>query len=152
MKTSRFTIFLCSLLLAVSARAGAWGCGSFENDDALDWVENSLKPGGQRAVEATLAGVAKGSGYLQAPDASAAVAACEVLAAAQGRPTSDLPPAVAALAKKLSPKPPEPVRKNARDALDRILGRDSELSELWKDAKGDFEKWKKLIADLKARV
>lgn len=35
---------------------------------------------------------------------------------------------------------------------DRILGQESELSELWKDAGENFDKWKKTIEDLKARV
>ena len=135
-----------------AANAGAWGYESFENDDALDWVENFLKRGGQSAVEKTIASVAKGRGYLQASDGCYAIAACEVLAAAQGRPSTDLPKDVAALAKKLSSKPSDAVRKDARDALDRILGKESELSELWKDAKESFEKWKKLIEDLKSRV
>jgi len=121
-------------------------------DDAVDWVENFLKPGGQSAVEKTIASVAKGRGYLQAPDGCYAVAACEVLAAAQGRPSADLPKDVAALAKRLSSKPSDSVRKNARDALERILGKESELRALWKDAGGSFDKWKKTIEDLKSRV
>jgi len=152
MKSPQLAALLLSLVFAVWAHAGAWGCGGFENDDALDWVENALKPGGQRAVEATIASVGKGTGYLQAPEACAAIAACEVLAAAQGRAAPDLPPEVAALASKLPAKPAETIRKSARDALDRILGKDSELRALWKDAKGDFEKWQKAIENLKTRV
>ncbi|HWA24147.1 MAG TPA: DUF4259 domain-containing protein [Lacunisphaera sp.] len=152
MKTRRLAVFFLSLVIAVSAQAGAWAYASFANDDALDWVENELKPGGQRAVETTIARVAKGSGYLDLSDGCYAVAACEVLAAAQGRPAADLPDEVAALAKKLPSKPSESVRKNAREALDRVLGKDSELSALWRESKADFEKWQKLIEDLKSRV
>jgi hypothetical protein len=145
-------IVIAFLFAPAAANAGAWGYKSFENDDALDWVENFLKPGGQSAVEKTITRVAKGRGYLQAPDGGYAIAACEVLAAAQGRASADLPKDVAALAKRLSSKPSDTVRKNARDALDRILGKDSELSGLWKDAGENFEKWKKTIEDLKSRV
>src|SRR4051812_49117326 len=149
----RTTLILIAFFLSfTSAYAGAWGYESFANDDALDWVENSLMPGGQRAVEKTIAGVAKGKGYLQAPEGCFAIAACEVLAAAQGRASPNLPKDIAALAKRLSSKPNESVRKNARDALDRVLGDQSELSALWKDAKVDFEKWKKSVEDLKSRV
>jgi Domain of unknown function (DUF4259) len=152
MKPRELTAVVVFLLAAAAAHAGAWGYKSFDNDDALDWVENFLKRGGQSAVEKTIAGVAKGSGYLQAPDGCYAIAACEAVAAAQGRPSPDIPKDVAALAKKLPSKVSDSVRKNARDALDRILAKDSELSELWKDAKEDFEKWKKTVEDLKARV
>ncbi|HEY1110582.1 MAG TPA: DUF4259 domain-containing protein [Opitutaceae bacterium] len=147
-----FLLTMVFFLATAAAHAGAWGHKSFDNDDALDWVENELKRGGQSAVEKTIAAVAKGRGYLQAPDGSAAIAACEVLAAAQGRASPDLPKDVAALAQRLSAKPSDAVRKNARDALDRILGKESELAGLWKDAGENFEKWKKAVEDLKSRV
>ena len=144
---------LIAFLLATgTAHAGAFGYNTFENDDALDWVENDLKSGGQRAVEQTIAMVARGRGYLEAPEACYALAACEVLAAAQGRPSKNLPEDVAALAKRLPSKPAEGVRKNARDALDRILGPGSELRELWKESGEYFEKWKETVIDLKSRV
>lgn len=152
MKSRHFVWVVVFLLSVVAANAGAWGYRSFENDDALDWVENSLRPGGQSAVEKTIAGVAKGRGYLQSTDGCYAIAACEVLAAAQGRPSADLPEDVAALARKLSPKPSEAVRQQARAALDRILGKESEINELWKDAGEPYEQWKKGIEDLKSRV
>jgi hypothetical protein len=152
MKPREIAAIIVYLLAAVAAQAGAWGYKSFENDDALDWVDNFLESGGQSAVEKTIARVAKGSGYLQAPDGCYGIAACETLAAAQGRPSPDIPKDVAVLAKKLPSKVSDSVRKNARDALDRILAKDSELSQLWKDAKGDFEKWKKTVEDLKTRV
>ena len=152
MTPRQFISVLIFLVAAAAADAGAWGYKSFENDDALDWVENFLKEGGQSAVEKTIATVAKGKGYLQAPEACYAIAACEVLAAAQGRPSPDLPKDIAAYANKLSAKPSAAVRKNARDALDRILGKESEISELWKDAKTSSGEWKKTIEDLKSRV
>ena len=143
---------LAFVFATAAASAGAWGYKSFENDDALDWVENVLKRGGQSGVESTIIGVAKGRGYLEAPDGCAAIAACEMLAAAQGRASADLPKDIAALAKRLAAKPSDAVRKAARDALDRILGRESELNSLWKDAGEKFEKWKKTVEDLKSRV
>jgi hypothetical protein len=152
MRRQHLVTLMAFLLATAAANAGAWGYKSFENDDALDWVENFLKLGGQSAVQKTIASVAKGRGYLQAPDGCYAIAACEVLAAAQGRASPDLPKDVAALAKRLSSKPSDAVRKDARDALDRILGKESELNELWREADDSFEKWKKTVEDLKSRV
>ena len=152
MKLQQLVTLIAFLFATAAANAGAWGYKSFENDDALDWIANSLTPDGQSAVEKTITSVAKGRGYLEAPDGSSAIAACEVLAAAQGRPSHDLPKDVAALAKKLSSKPSDSIRNSARKALERILGEESELNALWKDAKGDFEKWKKMVEDLKSRV
>ena len=122
--TSRYLITVIAFLFAtVAAQAGAWGYKSFENDSALDWVENYLKRGGQSAVESTIASVAKGRGYLQAPDGCSAIAACEVLAAAQGRPSTDLPKEVAAIAKRLSSKPSDLVRRMHATLLIGSLGR-----------------------------
>ena len=152
MKTRQLIAVIAFICASAAANAGTWGFNSFENDDALDWVANSLGVGGQSAVETTIARVAKQRGYIEAPEGCSVIAACEVLAAAQGRPSTDLPKNVAELAKKLSSKPSDAVRKNARTALDRILGNDSELSDLWKDAKDNYEKWKKTVEDLKSRV
>jgi hypothetical protein len=152
MKLQQLVTLIAFVFATAAANAGAWGYKSFENDDALDWIANSLTPGGQSAVEKTITSVAKGRGYLEAPDGSSAIAACEVLAAAQGRPSPDLPKDVAALAKKLSSTPSDSIRNSARKALERILGEESELNALWKDAKGDFEKWKKTVEDLKSRL
>ncbi len=80
-----------------------------------------------------------------------AIAACEVLAAMQGRPSPTLPEDVAAIAKRLSGKATDALRKTARDALDRVLGKNSEVSELWEDSE-DAEKWRKSVEGLKARL
>ena len=50
--------------------------------------------------------------------------------------------------KKLPSKASDSARKDARDALDRILTK-SELGDLWMGAKGDFEKWKRRSRILK---
>ena len=148
---SRNLVLLALLLGCVAAQAGAWGYRSFENDDALDWIEESFKPDRQAAVEKAILRAAKDNGNLDAPEACEAIAACEILAAAQGRASRDMPKDVVVLAKKLPSKVSDSMRKNARDALDRILIK-SELSDLWKEAKDNFENWKKTVEDLKARV
>ena len=61
MRTRQLVTVIAFLFATAAANAGAWGYKSFENDSALDWVENFLKPGGQNAVEKTIASVAKGS-------------------------------------------------------------------------------------------
>lgn len=71
---------------------GAWGFQAFENDDALDWLEE-LEAGGVEAVRHGLNAVV--DGYIDAPDGSVAVAAAEITAAAQGNPHGDLPEDVA---------------------------------------------------------
>jgi len=72
---------------------GAWGSGSFENDDAADWLAQLVtiapydltKIFGQAADDAT---------YFEAPAASIVVAAAEVVAALNGSPAKGVPPEI----------------------------------------------------------
>lgn len=152
MKRRSFLLLPAFLVAKPDAKAGAWGHQSFENDDALDWVESVLKREGQAGLEKTITRIAKSRGQLEAPEGCRAIAACEVLAAAQGKPSPDLPKEIAGLAKKLSPKPGDALRKAARDALERVLGQESELRSLWKDAGADFDRWTKSVHDLRSRI
>jgi hypothetical protein len=140
-----------SLLLPLVAHAGAWGSGSFENDDALDWMIGDCADGRRDAsVSAAFAAVLT-EGYIQAPDASAAVAAAEVVAAAIGRPLADPPTGLAACVKRLSAEELRKLAAVARQALTRILDPQiSELSQLWMEA--EPERWRAEIAELGARL
>lgn len=63
---------------------GAIGAGPFENDDALDFLdelEESEQEVRRRKVETALARVVRASGYIEAPTMSEAVAAAAVVAA-----------------------------------------------------------------------
>ena len=129
---------------------GAWGTGHFENDDAGDWVweledARSLEP-----VAAAIAAVEAATDYLEAPDATIALAAAETIAAAIGKPAPDLPDAVAAVVAVL-PHPPDPdLIARARAAVERIAS-DSELRELWEETE-DFAEWQSRISDLIQRL
>src|SRR5687768_11336713 len=69
---------------------GAWGIGNFDNDDAADWVYELAESDGTdvlvRALEA-----ATSDGYLEAPVASAGLAAAEIVAALLGNAGKALP-------------------------------------------------------------
>ena len=68
----------------------AWGSGSFENDDAADWLaelgtivpDDLTKIFGQAADDPA---------YFEAPAASVVVAAAEVVAALNGAPSKGTP-------------------------------------------------------------
>jgi Domain of unknown function (DUF4259) len=150
MRTQFSLLFVLFLFATAHTFAGAWGHRSFENDDALDWVTDDLKSAPQRAINDAIATIIRSKGYLEAPQCSIAIAACEVIAAVQGRPSSDLPEDVAAAVKTLGSKQSETLRRDARDALDKILAK-SELRDLWEESK-HFEEWKKSVAELKSRL
>ena len=133
---------------------GAWSHESFGNDDACDWAADLQEGNDLEPVEAALDEVlAVGDDYLEAPPASEAIAAAEVVARLQGRfgvrdaYSEELDEWVARVA--LQPSP-ELIDKACR-ALDRILQEPSELLELWEDS-GEPGEWREAVDELKSRV
>jgi hypothetical protein len=130
---------------------GAWGHGSFENDSALDWVEHAFKPGGAAAVEAALRFAAESAedAYLDVDEASAAVAAAELVAAARDGDLSKLGSARNYFAAQQQSLASAHLLPLARRALERVL-RKSELQELWSE--GQDKSWLNEMTNLLARL
>ena len=76
--------FACALALT-GAHAGAWSDGSFDNDDAMDWVNDCVHATSPGVVKAAFDRVLNAE-VVEAPDASAAIAAAVVAAASLGKP------------------------------------------------------------------
>ncbi|MCU4122376.1 DUF4259 domain-containing protein [Variovorax sp. N23] len=93
-----------ALAMSLSASAGAWGEGPFDNDDAQDWlIECSSSAGPGTIAEAINAALRPG--YLEADAGSVAVAAAEVIAAADGKgPATTNAEAAPCLAKTRTPE------------------------------------------------
>jgi hypothetical protein len=131
---------------------GTWGARAFDNDTANDWAYELDGVDDLSPVEAAFDTVERG-GYLEQGDASEALAACEVLARLQGRPGySD------AYTKKVDDwvaahriVPPAGLIARANGAIDRVLGEESELRELWAES-GEQEDWLAAVEDLRARL
>ncbi|HET9849918.1 MAG TPA: DUF4259 domain-containing protein [Candidatus Dormibacteraeota bacterium] len=127
---------------------------AFDNDEANDWAYGLEDADDLAPVQAALAGVdTAGADDLDADAATEALAACEVLARLRGRPgyknayTEKVDDWVAS-----HPIDPDAhVIEQAGRAIDRILGDNSELRELWDDS-GDAEEWRAAVADLRNRV
>jgi len=126
---------------------GAWGFLPFENDDALDWLDE-LEAGGAEVVRGALAKV--GADYVEAPEGSIAIAAAEVASACQGNPPGDLPENVATwVTAHGSELGPEDV-KLALKAVERVAGEEPEVAELWDDA--DEPEWRESLGELSERL
>src|SRR5262245_2154425 len=140
-----------ALALTHDVYAGAWGEGSFENDDALDWATECAASKDVAVVETALRQVMK-QRYVEAPEGSAAIAAAEVVAAALGKPVADLPKGLGQWIAKQSREAIANQAPLARDAVERVARKDgsSELRELWAD--GDPTRWLATIEDLKKRL
>jgi hypothetical protein len=129
---------------------GAWGAGSFDNDDAMDWVIGLVEGSGESVLRAAPASLPSGdASYLEARACSIAIAAAAAIAAARGHPAAPMPEEVTGWPKR------KPVLAGdlvvlARAAVDRI-GRKSELKELW-DESDSADEWHAAIVDLRRRL
>ncbi|TMN19455.1 DUF4259 domain-containing protein [Pseudoxanthomonas sp. X-1] len=132
---------------------GTWGNGSFENDDAADFMADLTEVADLSLVSDALATVLAAEDYLEAPEACLGIAAAEVVAAAAGRPTAaaqeeeELTEWLARIAPEVSPG----LVKQAIQALDRIVGEQSELRELWEEV-DEADAWQATVRALKAKL
>ena len=133
---------------------GTWSRESFGNDDASDWAARLDEYDDLGLVEATLDTVLEaGEDELEAPEASEAIAAAEVVARLQGNPgtADDLPEEVEAWVERIQLLPSADLAAKARRALDRVLAGPSELMELW-DESGESAAWQASVRELKGRI
>lgn len=131
---------------------GAWGHGNFENDDALDWLQE-FENGGAAAVAAALDRVTSlnEGDYLEAPEASMALAAAEIVAAARSGDSSSLPADVRPmLTRHQQSLSSTALLDSARRAVTRIL-QQSELKDLWEDSP-DRQMWQDGVQNLLPRL
>jgi Domain of unknown function (DUF4259) len=133
---------------------GAWAVDAFGNDDAVDWSYGLEGAEDLSLIQEALDAVTKvGAGYLEAPEASSALAAIEAIARLQGHGgvrnsyTKGLDAWVDQV--KL-PVPPVMVTQ-AHAVIQRIVGDQSELKELWQES-DQFDAWIAAVNDLKSRV
>ncbi|MGW7304863.1 DUF4259 domain-containing protein [Streptomyces sp. NPDC054835] len=128
---------------------GTWDIGPFDNDTAADFsyrIDEATE--GDKAAVLLVAFrevTENGDDYLDSDLAVEAVAAAALVAAQcpGGEPVT-----TAYGPKQAVPALPTALRPLAVAALDRVLGKDSELLELWEESDG--EEWKAGILRLRA--
>jgi hypothetical protein len=129
---------------------GAWGCGNWENDDAMDWVGQLEESKGTDLLQRTLSKVASNADYVESPDSCEALAAAEVIAALKGAPGKDLPQEVRKwVSQNKSGLSPE-LSTLAVQAVTKIKS-DSELKELWEESESSSA-WLTVVKDLELRL
>lgn len=130
---------------------GAWGVLAFDNDGANDWAyglddvsDLSLVVGAFAAVEA--------DEDFDAPEAEDALAACEVLARLKGNfgYQNAYTEKVDEWVKQHPIEPPPELLSRASSVIDRIVGENSGLKELWDEVGSD--EWLEAVADLRRRL
>ncbi len=125
-----------------------WGTGSFENEHAQNWL-GQLSTASMDDLTGLLQR-AHETDYLEAPEASAVVAAAEVIAAASGAPGHALPREVSDWIGQFEGTPSSELRAVASQAVDRVR-QNSELRDLWLQAEG-LNEWSSSLRDLAARL
>ena len=134
---------------------GTWGVLAFDNDSANDWAYRLDEINDLSLVESALDEVvARGEDDLDSDFAVEALAACELLARLRGNPgytnafTEKVDRWAAAHKDRLIPS--ASLLERASAAIDRIIGDDSELREMWEDV--DAGKWLAAVEDLRRRM
>lgn len=130
---------------------GAWGAGTFDNDDAADWADELMGAADLTPAREALAATMDSDGWLEIPECARAVAAAAAVAASFDGDVRGLPENVAEW---LEYHPDAGTLADARlaiDALERVASVDSELREVWLEA-ANGPAWVEEIARLAYRL
>jgi hypothetical protein len=126
---------------------GAWGHKSFQNDSALDWLSDLIH-GGAPVLGAALD--AAGASDLEVDEASAALAAAEIVAAALGHGDDRLDEDAAVWLSENREAARKVGALRARQAVEQVLAK-SELRELGDENGADTE-WHADVRELLRRL
>ncbi|MEM8535647.1 MAG: DUF4259 domain-containing protein [Chloroflexota bacterium] len=135
---------------------GAWGSGVFENDCALDWVDDLEEFNDLSLIVSMLKAaltddlVVHYDTYVNSEIMEIAPAAAETVAALSGHPGTDLPQQLQQWLALHQLLIDEETRKLAIKVVERTL-KATELREIWA-TESDYDLWKQGIEDLLARL
>jgi hypothetical protein len=132
-----------------------WDSGAYDNDYALDWVQDLLETKNLELIETTLDNLIDmggGETELPAPFAAEALAALDVIARLQGRRGDDAEEdEIDAWVARCKRKVNAPLLEKARQALLLIVSEQSELNQLWRQS-DDYDAWRAGVDALAARL
>ena len=132
---------------------GAWAEDAFGNDTACDWAGNFSDDPSLEKVEEAMDAVINSEEYLDSYEACGALVACEIIARLKGNwgKKSAYSESIDKWIESVSIVPSNELISKAENTISRILGKDSELQELW-DEDGENEEWHFEMGDLLSRV
>lgn len=133
---------------------GAWSVDAFGNDDAADWAYELEGADDLGPIKEAFASVLEvGNEYLEAYEATVALAAAEALARLMGHPgeKNAYTEAVDNWVARATAKPTADLIDKAQVVISRILANNSELHELWKDS-DEYDAWLVSVGDLRSRL
>ena len=127
---------------------GAWGTGHFENDDAADWADE-LESDGLAAIRNAFTALDT-SDYIEAPEASMALAAASVVAALKDGKLEGLPDGVRSWTSAAGRGPSSELITAASAAVASVAV-SSELAELWEESES-LDDWRRDVVALQQRL
>src|SRR5215471_6016871 len=131
---------------------GTWGLGVFEDDDAMNWAVDFQRAPCEQSLREAFEAAVKTKDYLERDLGSSALAAAEVLAAANGQPCEDIPLALRDWAVTNAAIAGPDLLARACAAIDRVLQADSsEKAESWL-RQDDAAQWVTRMEALKHRL
>jgi hypothetical protein len=129
---------------------GANGAKNFENDDASDWVYDLTESDGPELLTEAFASVEK-LDFADAPDCCIALAAAEVVAAAKGKPSSDLPDEIRTWLENQDHLDKfKKLDKRAAKVAKKVQAK-SELRDQWEES-DDWHNWQMAVEGLLKRL
>jgi Domain of unknown function (DUF4259) len=136
---------------AYSREHGVWDVGPLDNDDALDFL-GDLEDAGDAAAGLRDA-LRLPDRYVEVPDGSVAATAATVIAIARRGRVSGVAPELAERisALGLSDQDAAALAPTALAALDRLVGKESELVELYDEAE-ETEAWRATLEPVRAAL
>ncbi|MCR5890099.1 DUF4259 domain-containing protein [Hymenobacter sp. J193] len=129
---------------------GTWGYRNFDNDTAADFAADFRDQPSEALLLAALATAAEEEEYIDADDASEALAAAEIVAAILGKPSKDFPADLIPVIVKLDAGESEDLRELAQEAVEAVR-KQSELQELWAET-SDADAWQQELQGLLNRL
>lgn len=130
---------------------GTWGPGSFENDEALDWLTH-LEEQGAPLLHESLS-VETTADYVDATDGTFVIAAAEAVAALIGKPGDNLPEKLTAwVSSERGRLDAGEYQSKALALLQRVKGERSELHELWAENEEGLPRWRAVVDELIQRL
>ncbi|WP_309571056.1 DUF4259 domain-containing protein [Deinococcus sp.] len=131
---------------------GTWGTGSFDNDSAADFIKEVVEDGVVALREALEIVLDPDLEYVEVEEGSRAMAAAEIIAAlTSGDHRNITDDDLLSWVEEADAKSVTGQREQALDAVDRVLGPDSELPELWEDS-DDLREWQRDVQRLRSSL
>ena len=141
------------LFLSVEVEAGAWAVGTFENDDALDFIWEVQNGDPPEPLSSPFKHAHYSNGYIEADLGARILAAAEAYAALNGKPSPNLPADFAKWLAKQQWGRDLKLVGDAENAVKMVLDTESsELAQLWQESPDDYRAWVKGVEDLLARL